>query len=113
MSAGRPAKELPARAQLETVGCSLPCDSAPGRHIDWWNAPIQSVNAANLGCGFPIRVTKGFNVTFTLASTPGSVVLIFRNGVLQQGGGVDYTLSGNTIAFVSAPLSGDAVLAVY
>lgn len=83
---------------------------------------MTQVNSSNLGSGFPINTgsplaptgtINGINVTFTLPTTPGSVVLVFRNGILQQGGGVDYTLAASTITFVSAPLGGDSLLVVY
>lgn len=42
--------------------------------------------------------------------------MIFRNGVLLasgSAGGEDYTITENTISFVSAPLSGDKLIATY
>ena len=83
---------------------------------------MTKINSTNLGTGYPINsgsplaptgAINGVNVTFTLPTTPGPVVLVFRNGLLQQGGGIDYTLSGTTITFTSAPLTGDSVLVVY
>jgi hypothetical protein len=44
------------------------------------------------------------NVTFTLANTPVSgSEHVFLNGVLQEGGGEDYSISGVTITFTAAP----------
>lgn len=83
---------------------------------------LHQINSTNLGTGFPLNSSSpvaptgtinGVNVTFTLPTTPGPVVMIFRNGILQQGGGVDYTLSGSTVTFVVAPLPGDILLTVY
>jgi hypothetical protein len=83
---------------------------------------LHQINAANLGTGFPLNTSSpvaptgtinGSNAVFTLPTAPGPVVLIFRNGLLQQGGGIDYTLSGSTVTFSVAPLTGDTVLAVY
>lgn len=83
---------------------------------------MTQVNSSNLGSGFPINASSPLaptgsinssNTIFTLPTTPGPIVLVFRNGVLQQGGGVDYTLAGSTVTFVAAPITGDSVLAVY
>lgn len=83
---------------------------------------LHQVNSSNLGSGFPINTSSpvipsgaidGSNTVFTLPTTPGPVVLVFRNGVLQIGGAVDYTLSGTTVTFVSAPSVGDSIYAIY
>ena len=61
------------------------------------------------------EAVSGSGTTYTLANTPvtGSVHL-FLNGVRQNAGaGNDYTISGATITFGTAPLSGDVVLADY
>jgi hypothetical protein len=39
--------------------------------------------------------------------------LVFKNGILLQGGGVDYSVSGARITFVAAPIAGDRTTAVY
>jgi len=53
------------------------------------------------------------NTSFTLANTPvsGSVSL-YLNGV-QQVPTTDYTISGSTITFVTAPFTGDYLKAIY
>lgn len=62
----------------------------------------------------PSGSVNSSNVTFTLANTPvaGSVRL-YQNGLLLKGGGVDYSISGATITFVSAPITGDYILSNY
>jgi len=57
----------------------------------------------------------GNNTTFTLASTPvANSVQVFLNGLLQQAGsGKDYTLSGTTVEFVTAPDTNDILLVHY
>lgn len=83
---------------------------------------LHQVNSSNLGSGFPLNtssplaptgVINGVNTIFTLPTVPGPVVLVYRNGVLQQPGGSDYTLSGSTVTFAIAPLLGDILLVVY
>lgn len=61
----------------------------------------------------PVGAVDGARTTFTLAHTPisGTEVLTY-NGLEQTAGGVDYTISGSTITFVTAPLSG-ALLCSY
>jgi hypothetical protein len=64
----------------------------------------------------PAGTIDGTNATFTLAHAPNPAVslLLIRNG-LGQSAGLDYTLSGITITFVSAaiPQPGDALVAWY
>ena len=52
----------------------------------------------------PTGAINDINVTFTLAHSPiAGTDYVYLNGVLQRGGGSDYTLSGSTITFVTAP----------
>ena len=65
----------------------------------------------------PSGTINGSNDTFTLAQTPspaGSLEL-FKNGQLMQAGGADYTLTTNSIVFVSGaiPATGDVLFAFY
>jgi len=63
----------------------------------------------------PTGLINGSNVTFTLANTPilGSEHL-YRNGILQEeGAGNDYTISGATITYLTAPLTGDKLRVTY
>ena len=62
----------------------------------------------------PVGTIDGANDTFTLANTPATDSLqIFLNGMYQTGGGEDYTLTGNSIVFVSAPLTNSILRAFY
>ena len=58
---------------------------------------------------------NGANTTFTLSSTPiTNSVQVFLNGLLQQeGSGKDYTLTGTTVEFTTAPLTNDILLIHY
>lgn len=58
---------------------------------------------------------NGVTVNFTLSNTPiTNSVQVFLNGLLQQeGSGKDYTLTGTTVAFVTAPETGDLLLIHY
>jgi prefoldin subunit 5 len=65
----------------------------------------------------PTGAVNGTNTTFTLANAPNpsASLKLYKNGVLLAQG-VDYSLSGATITFVStkaAPQSGDSLLASY
>ena len=64
----------------------------------------------------PGGAINGSNRVFTLsvAPVPESGLMVYRNGLLQRSG-VDYTLAGVTITFVTAatPQSGDILLAFY
>lgn len=62
----------------------------------------------------PAGLINGANTVFTLANIPKTGTLqLYLNGAFQTGGGVDYTLSGLTITFVSAPLTGSGLIGFY
>jgi hypothetical protein len=63
----------------------------------------------------PSGSINGSNVTFTLANTPISgSVQVFLNGVGQRSGaGNDYTISGATITYLTAPTSPDVITVDY
>jgi len=57
----------------------------------------------------------GAETDFTLDNTPvANSVQVFLNGLLQEeGSGKDYTLSGTTVSFATAPESGDILIIHY
>lgn len=63
----------------------------------------------------PSGSINGSNATFTLANTPVSgSEHVYLNGILQDvGAGNDYTISGATITFLTAPISGDKIRVSY
>lgn len=63
----------------------------------------------------PSGAINGTNTTFTLAHTAlTGTESVFLNGLLQNAGvGNDYTISGATITFASAPTSGSVLLVSY
>lgn len=63
----------------------------------------------------PTGSVNGSNTTFTLANTPRSgTVKVYQNGMrLFVGAGNDYTISGATITFVTAPITGDNLIVDY
>lgn len=63
----------------------------------------------------PSGTVNGSNVTFTLANTPQAGSVTFTvNGLIQKPlAGGDYTISGNTITTLNAPLAGDQLLVDY
>ena len=58
---------------------------------------------------------NGAQTDFTLDSTPiANSVQVFLNGQYQtEGSGKDYTLSGTTVSFTTAPLTGDILVIHY
>lgn len=63
----------------------------------------------------PTGLVNGANTTYTLANTPtaGSEE-VYLNGILQEpGAGNDYTISGLTITYLTAPVTGDKIRASY
>lgn len=62
----------------------------------------------------PSGSINGVNTSFTLSQTPiAGSEHVYRNGQLQADGGVDYSISGTIITFVSPPLTGDALVVSY
>ena len=81
------------------------------------NAPTPTgTNYASVDNESPAGTIDGTNATFTLsgAPSPTNSLLIYRNGTLQTQG-IDYTLSGSTVAFAptSTPLPGDILESFY
>jgi len=63
----------------------------------------------------PSGSVNSSNTTFTLANTPLSgTEQVFLNGLLQEpGAGNDYTISGATITYLTAPTTGDRLRVSY
>lgn len=75
-----------------------------------------TITVANvIGPVTPSGTINGINDTFTLASTPAAGFELFRNGILQEGSGGDYTLTTATIVYTagSIPQTGDKHVAYY
>lgn len=91
--------------QVLTVAGGVPTWATPGS-LATTNFVFNEVPSGTL---------NGTNVTFTLANTPttGTVTLYMNGQLLHVGGSNDYTISTNTITFVTAPISTDVILANY
>jgi hypothetical protein len=63
----------------------------------------------------PTGAVNGSNTSFSLAETPtAGTVTVYRNGQLQLvGAGNDYTISGATITYEYAPVSGEIIRVSY
>lgn len=64
----------------------------------------------------PTGTINGSNTSFTLSPTPtaSADVTCFQNGLmLQQGAGNDYTISGATLTWLTAPASGAKILCTW
>ncbi len=80
---------------------------------------LQGGNGSNLAILRATRETptgtiNGSNTAFTLAHTPVSgTEEVYKNGLLQDAGGNDYSISTVTITFTAAPVSGDTIRVTY
>ncbi len=90
-------------------------------HVDGSSGPCGTAGSGTGGPNFtdgevPTGTSNGANVSFTLSAVPSPVssLYLYRNGVLQKAG-QDYSLSGNTLQFLTAstPQTGDTLLASY
>lgn len=73
--------------------------------------PSDAVPAAGSTTAYVVRNFSGDGSTVNFTVTDGTVVadvLVFLNGVAQVPT-TDYTISGATLTFTTAPLSGDAI----
>jgi hypothetical protein len=63
----------------------------------------------------PSGTINGANTTFTLAHTPSpsADLQLYKNGQQMIAGGADYTLATATITMVTAPATGDVLIAFY
>lgn len=85
--------------------------------ITWQQIPTTAglLNANFVDNETPSGTINGSNVTFTLANTPvADSVNLYLNGIYQAvGAGNDFTISGATITYLTAPLTGERLLASY
>ncbi len=85
-------------------------------HVDGTSGPCSSVSITFVDGETPQGTVNGANASFTLANVPNppSSLALFRNGLLESQG-VDYTLSANSITFLTAsiPQVNDILLASY
>lgn len=63
----------------------------------------------------PTGLVNGSNTTYTLANTPiAGTEHVYLNGILQEpAAGNDYTISGATITYLTAPVTGDKIRVTY
>jgi len=92
-----------------TVNTNLNADLLDGKHAADLLLVTGFVNRE-----VPSGLKNGSNVTYTLANTPTSgTEMLYLNGILQNAGGEDYTITTNTITMTSAPISTDVLLCTY
>ena len=96
----------------------------PSGDVSVSNAGAMTVNNTS-GAGFikygnlvanetPSGTINGSNTAFTLANANAYQLELFLNGqLLEPGSGNDYTISGNAVTMLFAPLSGDKLRAYY
>jgi len=80
------------------------------------NTFVQVPVAINSLQEIPSGTINGTNTAFTLAFTPVASISVrlFLDGLLlNQGAGLDYTISGATITMITAPALGQVLRAVY
>ena len=63
----------------------------------------------------PSGTVNGVNTTFTLTTDPipGTLILTVDGRLQMQGVSLDYTVSGATIDFDSAPQTGEQIYAIF
>lgn len=112
---GVTAAQLP-NPSASTLGGTESLTCSAGNHlssISTSGVPACTADSgANLNQGAPSGSINGSNVTFTLSPTPAASANVncFENGLQQQqGAGNDYTISGATITYLTAPPTGTKI----
>lgn len=95
---------------VESLTCSAGSSLSA---INTSGVPVCTADTGvNLNQGAPSGSINGSNTTFTLSPTPSvsANVNCFLNGIQQrQGAGTDYTISGATITYLTAPPTGSTL----
>lgn len=94
---------------------------AAGSAAGTWDShlALSSTSAGLTSGNFVTRETpsgtvNGSTTAFTLANTPtGGTEEVYLDGQLQEPGGEDYSISGTTVTFVAAPLTGQRIRVNY
>ena len=94
------------------------CTVSPGGTLGTTAVTFAQVNAVtSVTTRVPEEVPSGSingsNAAFSLAFTPVGAVSLYLNGQRLRAGGNDYTLSGTSITLVTAPLTGEYLVAEY
>ncbi len=107
------ATQLPNPSATTLGGVQSIAACAAGSHLNTISTsgvPACSADSgANTTQGAPTGTINGSNTAFTLSPTPAAAgnVVCYLNGVMQQqGAGNDYTISGATITYLTAPATG-------
>jgi hypothetical protein len=75
---------------------------------------IVSTSGVSIFNEIPAGIINEVNTTFTINYSPvGNSLQLYSNGLYMSPGGIDYSLSGNSITFVSAPFSGTRLTCNY
>lgn len=95
-------------------------DTRPNTGVNWrlvWDLFVE--RGASAASVLVIRQTPsgtvgGGNLAFTLLVDPvANTEQVFLNGILQEPGGEDYSISGRNVTFVTAPETGDRLRVSY
>ena len=123
------ARSITWNAVYRAVGCTLPSTTVVGKVLyvqtrynsadSLWDVVdvrlegVEPTGSSLVRNEIPAGTINGSNTVFTLASTPATgSARIYLNGVRQKTTD-DYTISGATVTFVTAPPTGSNLLADY
>lgn len=81
---------------------------------DWVEVTGGGGGVTNAYAEVPTGDVDGVNDTYTLVNTPADKdgVVVLLNGVTQYNG-IDYTVTGDTITFITPPANGSTIFAYY
>jgi hypothetical protein len=103
-------------SQITALNTTLASLSATVQALQSSSGATGSVGAAFVDAETPAGTLNGANNTFSLSQMPAppASLAVYRNGLIQTAG-LDYTLLGNSMTFLSGatPEAGDTLIAYY
>ena len=104
-------------AATDTIIGRVSSDTMTNKTLSGSNNTFSQLPVAqDLQREVPSGLINGANAAFTLSFTPATIdsVQVLLNGILQIEGALeDYTISGTTITFTTAPAPAQTIMTIY
>jgi hypothetical protein len=102
--------QTPGGVDYTLSGSSITFVTAPAFGNSLYASGLTTTSAGQTPLGqVPSGTINGTNTVFTISGGTPVLAMVFLNGIYQTPGGFDYTLSGSTITFNTAPSVGSHI----